>query len=62
MGLAPFRCLMNDPRFVETPKVLETPKSEDLHEDIENLAILRGLMSAGKKQKTRRSPGTRRER
>jgi deoxyribonuclease-4 len=44
MGLVPFRCLMNDPRFVGTPKVLETPKSEDLHEDIENLAVLRGLI------------------
>ncbi|MCU0453397.1 MAG: deoxyribonuclease IV [Bacteroidetes bacterium] len=46
MGLVPFRCLMNDPRFIDTPKVLETPKGEDLHEDIENLAVLRGLIAS----------------
>lgn len=51
MGLTPFRCLMNDPRFVETPKVLETPKSEDLHEDIENLAVLRGLIETSPKER-----------
>jgi deoxyribonuclease-4 len=47
MGVTPFRCLMNDRRFVATPKVLETPKSEDLHEDIENLAVLRSLIGGG---------------
>jgi hypothetical protein len=26
------------------PKVLETPKGPDLAEDVENLAILRGLL------------------
>ncbi len=50
MGLEPFRSLMNDPRFVQTPKVLETPKSEDLHEDIENLRVLRGLIQVVKKK------------
>lgn len=44
MGDQAFRWLMNDPRFASVPKILETPKSEDLHEDIENLARLRGLM------------------
>ena len=44
MGLEPFRFLMNDSRFMNTPMVLETPKSPDGHEDIENLAILRGLV------------------
>jgi deoxyribonuclease-4 len=48
MSLEPFRCLMNDARFVDHPKILETPKSEDLHEDIENLATLRGLIRSGK--------------
>jgi deoxyribonuclease-4 len=43
IGTAGFRNLVNDPRFAEHPMVLETPKSADLHEDRENLAVLRGL-------------------
>lgn len=39
-----FRPLLNDPRFAETPGCLETPKSPDLHEDAENLAVLRALI------------------
>jgi deoxyribonuclease-4 len=62
MGLVPFHCLMNDPRFVGTPKVLETPKSEDLHEDVENLAVLRGLISASGDQKPQRAQRTQRAR
>ena len=44
MGLTPFRMLMNDPRLVAVPKILETEKSDDLHEDIENMALLRSLI------------------
>lgn len=53
IGLEGFRHLMNDPRFDQVPKLLETPKSEDLHEDIENLSVLRGLVrtSGGTKAK-----------
>ncbi len=40
-----FRRILNDPRFVETAMVLETPKSDDLHEDVENLARLRSLIT-----------------
>jgi deoxyribonuclease-4 len=40
-----FRNLVNDPRFSDHPMVLETPKSDDLHEDRENLALLRSLCS-----------------
>ena len=36
---------MNDPQFEMHPACLETPKSKDLHEDVENLAILRGLVA-----------------
>jgi deoxyribonuclease-4 len=43
MGVEPFRLLMNDPRFDAIPKILETDKSEDLHEDVENLTFLRSL-------------------
>ncbi|HLG19127.1 MAG TPA: deoxyribonuclease IV [Bdellovibrionota bacterium] len=44
IGLEAFRMLLNDPRFSGRPMVLETPKSHDLHEDIENLSTLRGLI------------------
>ena len=44
MGLAPFRQLMNAERFREVPKILETPKGDDLvTADRKNLAVLRGL-------------------
>ncbi len=45
MGLEPFRFLMNDARFADTPMVLETPKGPDCAEDIENLATLRSLVN-----------------
>jgi deoxyribonuclease-4 len=44
LGQEAFRHLVNDPRFNAHPAVLETPKSEDLHEDIENLRRLRELV------------------
>ena len=44
IGKEPFRHIVNDPRFELHPGCLETPKSKDLHEDLENLAILRGLV------------------
>lgn len=44
IGLTGFRLLMNDERFADIPKILETPKSDDLHEDVENLKILKSLI------------------
>jgi len=44
IGLAGFRRVLNDPRLAEVPGLLETPKGDDLHEDQENLAVLRGLL------------------
>jgi deoxyribonuclease IV len=44
LGLEPFRFIMNDPRYKAVPKIIETPKSPDMHEDIENLATLRSLI------------------
>jgi deoxyribonuclease-4 len=38
-----FRWFLNDPRFVEVPKILETPKGSDDSYDIDNLAVLRSL-------------------
>ena len=43
IGLEGFRRIVNDTRFKKTPGCLETHKSEDLHEDMENLATLRSL-------------------
>lgn len=43
IGSTAFRCLMKDERLANIPKILETPKGEDLREDIENLAHLRAL-------------------
>jgi deoxyribonuclease IV len=47
IGILGFRLLMNDPRFERIPKILETPKGEDMREDIENMGILRDLLSCG---------------
>src|SRR5262245_37321032 len=44
IGREAFRHIVNDPRFRGLPGCLETPKSPDLHEDVENLAILRSLV------------------
>ncbi len=43
IGLTAFRMLMNDPRMSHIPKILETEKSVDMHEDVENMRLLRTL-------------------
>jgi deoxyribonuclease IV len=44
IGKRAFRHIVNDARFRQHPGCLETPKSADLHEDVENLAVLRSLV------------------
>jgi deoxyribonuclease-4 len=44
LGLEPFRSIMNDPRFLTIPKILETPKGDSDEMDQVNLALLRGLV------------------
>lgn len=44
IGKEGFRRLMNDSRFAAIPKILETEKSEDMHEDVENMNVLRSLV------------------
>jgi deoxyribonuclease-4 len=44
IGLDGFRNLLTDSRFVNVPMTLETPKSDNLSEDRENLATLRSLL------------------
>jgi deoxyribonuclease-4 len=43
LGLAPFRRLLNDPRFTRIPKVIETAKDPEPTADLKNLATLRRL-------------------
>ena len=43
IGREAFRMLMQDGRFRETPKILETPKGESNEFDLMNLAVLREL-------------------
>jgi len=40
IGIDCFKWIVQDARWKSTPKVLETPKSEDMHEDVENLQKL----------------------
>lgn len=49
LGLDAFGFFLNDPRLAAVPMILETPKSEDMHEDVENLAVLRGLIQDPKR-------------
>ncbi|KAF1075191.1 deoxyribonuclease IV [Halodesulfovibrio sp. MK-HDV] len=46
LGEETFARLVNDPRFIDLPMVLETPKGEDLSEDIKNLEVLHRLIIA----------------
>ena len=45
IGKTGFRCLVRDGRLRHVPKILETPKEEDLREDRKNLALLRKLFN-----------------
>jgi deoxyribonuclease-4 len=47
IGLEPFAWLLNDPRWHNTPMVLETPKESDnrVPADVKNLRILRSLLT-----------------
>jgi deoxyribonuclease-4 len=44
IGKNGFRLLMNDPRFQNVPKILETPKGPDLKEDVVNMKVLRRMV------------------
>lgn len=43
LGKTPFKMLMKDKRFIEVPKILETPKGENNEWDRRNLNLLRKL-------------------
>jgi len=59
IGLEGFRRIMNDPRLSDVPKILETPKGENLAEDRVNMAALRKLAgetrSPGRKNRSHRT-------
>ncbi len=47
IGLDPFRWIVSDPRFLQVPMILETPKGEENGQDLDaiNLQILRSMAS-----------------
>ena len=55
IGKEAFRHIVNDSRFAQVPGCLETPKSKDLHEDVQNLKTLRSLLRSGARTFRRRS-------
>lgn len=44
IGVEGFRLLVNDPRFSGLPMIIETPRGDDMAEDVENLTLLRSLV------------------
>ncbi len=44
IGIEGFRNILNDKKLAKIPMVIETPKEEDLEDDIKNLALLRSLI------------------
>lgn len=44
VGLEGFRLIVNDPRLQHLPMVIETPKNDDMAEDVQNLTLLRSLV------------------
>lgn len=44
LGLDAFSFIMNDARFAHVPKILETPKMEDLTHDMMNIGVLLNLI------------------
>ena len=45
LGLEPFRRILNDPRLLDVPMVLETPKDKAGLWDRQNLAVLRDMVT-----------------
>jgi deoxyribonuclease-4 len=58
IGKEGFRHIVRDERFLKTPACLETPKGEDLKEDVRNLKVLRRL-ACSSREKERQTQSTR---
>ena len=52
IGLEAFRHFVNDPRLKNTPMIIETPKGDELVEDVENLRVLRALVKKPRQKAT----------
>jgi deoxyribonuclease-4 len=48
IGIGAFENIVNDKRLKNVPMILETPKGDELTEDIENLKVLRALVKKKK--------------
>ncbi len=48
IGLEGFYNIVNDPKLASVPMIIETPKGDELLEDIQNLKVLRGLVKKKK--------------
>ena len=44
IGIKAFELIMNDRKLIKVPKILETPKGEDMKEDVKNMALLKSLL------------------
>lgn len=44
IGLDAFHSVLSDIRWCGIPMVLETPKGENMREDVQNLGVLRSLL------------------
>jgi deoxyribonuclease-4 len=51
IGLEAFRLLFNDERFFDIPKILETPKEDDLKDDVKNMQTIIKLINEPTKKK-----------
>ena len=60
IGATGFTTLMQEPRIRSIPRILETPKGEDLKEDRQNLATLRRLAARKLRRKRPNSAGSQR--
>ncbi len=45
LGTVPFACILNDPRWCETPLLLETPKTLERTSDLKNMQVLGSLLA-----------------
>ena len=45
IGISAFQLLMNDKRFKDVPRIIETPKGKEMEEDRVNLALLKSLVN-----------------
>jgi len=50
LGLETFKLFINDAQFFDIPKILETPKDNELEDDMRNLTTLKNLLTPANKK------------